>query len=274
VTPRPPVSMAALCADLDAETRELRALVAPLPEVRWRLATPAPGWTIADQVVHLADVDGAAVLAATRPDEFAAAMDGPRRSVDERVAEHRDRSGVDVLAWFDAARARLLEVFGALEPRARVPWFGPPMSAASSLTARIMETWAHGQDVADALGATREPSARLRHVAHLGVLARAYSLRDDPAARTDVRVELAAPDGGTWTWGEPDSPDRVRAPAPDFCLLVTRRRHPDDLALEVTGPVARRWVAVAQAYAGPPGPGREPGGRTPRSSSPGGGTAR
>lgn len=263
MTPRPPVSMADLCADLAAETTELRALVAPLSDEQWRLPTPAPGWTIADQLVHLADVDDAAVQAATRPDDFRAALEGPRRTVDKRVARHRDLTGDQVLTWFDTSRARLLETFAALDPRARAPWFGPPMSTASSLTARIMETWAHGRDVADTLGVAPEATPRLRHVAHLGVLARPYSLRDDPDAATDVRVELAAPGGGTWAWGAPDVPDRVRAPAVDFCLLVTRRRHPDDLTLDVTGPVARRWIGVAQAYAGPPGPGRDPVGTTP-----------
>lgn len=258
MTPRPPVSMAALCADLAAETAELRALVAPLAETEWRRPTPAPGWTIADQLVHLAEVDDVALQAAIRPDDFRAALAQPRPTVDERVARHRDLTGAQVLTWFATSRARLLEAFAALDPRARAPWFGPPMSTASSLTARIMETWAHGRDVADTLGVAPDPTARLRHVAHLGVLARPYSLRDDPDATADVRVELAAPGGGTWAWGDPDAPDRVRAPALDFCLLVTRRRHPDDLTLDVDGPVARRWVSVAQAYAGSPGPGREP----------------
>jgi hypothetical protein len=110
---------------------------------------------------------------------------------------------VELLAWFDGARARLVATFRGLDPGLRVPWFGPPMSAASALTARIMETWAHGQDVADALGAVREPTARLRHVAHIGVGARAYSYAAHGRAVPDapVRVELTAPDGSTWTWG-------------------------------------------------------------------------
>ncbi|GAA0936091.1 TIGR03084 family metal-binding protein [Pseudonocardia zijingensis] len=255
-------SMAALCADLAAESQDLRALVAPLSEREWRCATPAPGWSIADQLVHLADVDDAAVLAATDPDAFVAAAQLPRRTVDERVAEHRGRAGADVLRWFDDSRARLLDVFGALDPRTRVPWFGPSMSAASALTARIMETWAHGRDVADALGVAPEPSERLRHIAHLGVLARGYSLRGERGldAGAEVRVELVSPGGTTWVWGAPEAPDRVRASALDFCLLVTRRRHRDDLDLDVVGPVASRWIEVAQAYAGPPGEGRRPAG--------------
>jgi uncharacterized protein (TIGR03084 family) len=134
------------------------------------------------------------------------------------------------------------------------------MSAASALTARIMETWAHGQDVADALGAVREPTARLRHVAHLGVGARAYSYaahgRDLPDA--PVRVELTAPDGSTWAWGPTDAADRVTGPALDFALAITRRRHRADLALAAVGPHAQEWLEIGQAFAGPPGPGRAP----------------
>jgi len=135
------------------------------------------------------------------------------------------------------------------------------MSAASSLTARIMETWAHGQDIADALGVTRVPSARLRHVAHIGVGARAFSymangleVREEP-----VRVELTAPGGTLWTWGPDGVPNRVTGTAHDFCLLVTQRRHRDDTALHVTGPLADQWLSIAQAFAGPPGGGRTAG---------------
>jgi uncharacterized protein (TIGR03084 family) len=134
------------------------------------------------------------------------------------------------------------------------------MSAASALTARIMETWAHGQDVADALDVRREPTARLRHVAHIGIGARAYSFvvngRQPP--ESPIRVELAAPDGGTWTWGPGDADDRVVGPAMDFCLAVTQRRHPTDTSVQVSGPVATEWMSFAQAYAGPAGTGRPP----------------
>jgi len=95
----------------------------------------------------------------------------------------------------------LLDTFSGLDPTLRLPWFGPAMSAASSLTARIMETWAHTQDIADALGVTRKATPRLRHVAHIGVGARAFSYavhgKTPPAA--PVRVELTGPDGAPWT---------------------------------------------------------------------------
>jgi len=131
--------------------------------------------------------------------------------------------------------------------------------------ARLMETWAHGQDVADALGVTREPTARLRHVAHLGVAARSFAFANRGLAppAEPVHVALTAPHGAVWTWGPPDAAATVRGPAEDFCLLVTRRRHRDDLALDAHGDAAKRWLHVAQAFAGPPGRDRVPRGKAP-----------
>jgi uncharacterized protein (TIGR03084 family) len=256
--------MAALAADLAAESAVTRALVAGLDEPTWHTPTPAAGWDIADQVGHLAYFDGAAVRSAVHPDEFRAELAAAAASgdldADLIVGRYRDLTGAQMLAWFDGARGELLETFTRLDPRLRLPWFGPPMSAASSLTARLMETWAHTQDIADALGVTREPTGRLRHVAHIGIGARAYSyaVRGQTVPDTPVRVELTAPDGTLWTWGPDDATDRITGTALDFCLLVTQRRHRDDLALTVVGPGAAHWVAIAQAFAGPAGPGRTP----------------
>ena len=127
------------------------------------------------------------------------------------------------------------------------------MSAVSFATARLMETWAHGQDVLDALGVTRQPTARLRHVADLGVRTRPFSYAINGLALPDddVLVEL---DGPTATPGRggASATDVVRGDALDFCLVVTKRRRPDDTALAVTGPLAREWIDIAQAFAGPP----------------------
>jgi uncharacterized protein (TIGR03084 family) len=258
--------MYALAGDLAAETAVTRDLTADLSEDGWRTPTPAPGWTIADQIGHLAYFDEMAVKSAVRPEEFAAelaAMQDPGAAIDPDAlaARYRDRSGAQILAWFDAARAMLLGTFAGLDPGLRVPWFGPAMSAASSLTARFMETWAHTQDIADALGVIREPTDRLRHVAHIGVGARAfsYAAHGRPVPDAPVYVALTAPSGAIWTWGPADAADRVSGSALDFCLLVTQRRHRDDLALAVAGQAAREWIAIAQAFAGPPGGGRHPG---------------
>ncbi|MBD0323861.1 MAG: TIGR03084 family protein, partial [Aldersonia sp.] len=166
-----------------------------------------------------------------------------------------------LLETWRAGRARLVEALAGVEPGRKLDWFGPPMSAASMATARLMETWAHGQDIADALGATRVATHRLRHVAHLGVRTRnfAFGLHELPPPAEEFRVELRAPGGETWTWGPEDAAQRVTGSALDFCLLVTQRRHLDDLDVTATGGDAQKWIAIAQAFAGPPGPGREAG---------------
>jgi uncharacterized protein (TIGR03084 family) len=135
------------------------------------------------------------------------------------------------------------------------------MSAASMATARLMETWAHGQDVADALGAVRTPTARLRHVAWIGIRARdyAYAVRGLQPPAEPFRVELTAPDGADmWAYGPRDAAQRITGPALDFCLLVTQRAHRDDLAVRAEGADADTWLSLAQAFAGPAGPGRAP----------------
>ena len=253
--------MAALAADVAAETAVTRRLVASLSENGWRTPTPALGWDIADQIGHLAYFDQVAVRAVVDPDEFRAelaAIEAAGIDPDAIAARHRHRSGAQTLAWFDEARADLLATFAAIDPATRLPWFGPDMSAASALTARLMETWAHTQDIADALGVTRGPNDRLRHVAHIGVGARAFSyiVNGKPPPAAPVRVTLIAPSGDVWTWGPAHATDRISGPALDFCLLVTQRRHRDDLAMAIEGPAATEWMAIAQAFAGEAGPGR------------------
>jgi uncharacterized protein (TIGR03084 family) len=258
-----PVDMAALVGDVAAETAVTRGLVTDLSETGWRTPTPAPGWNIADQIGHLAYFDQVAVLAAVDPGRFRAeltAIQATGTGAEATAAGYRDRSGAQILAWFDQARTGLLATFKDLDPAARLPWFGPAMSAASSLTARLMETWAHTQDIADALGVARKPTDRLRHVAHIGVGARAfsYAINGKPPPAAPVYVSLTAPSGAVWTWGPAGAADRITGPALDFCLLVTQRRHRDDLALTAEGPTATEWMTIAQAFADPPGPGRRP----------------
>jgi len=260
-----PVDMRVLADDLMAETVALRDLVAGVAEADWHIPTPAPGWTIGDQFSHLAFFDDAAIQSATDPEGFAAdiehAVTAGQLTPDAIADRFRALAGVEVLAWFDSSRRRLIGVFAELDPALRLPWFGLPMSAASSLTARIMETWAHGQDVADTLGQERAATGRLRHIAHIGVRAMPYSFAAHgvEVPHEPVRVELASPGGDVWTWGPEHAANQVRGPALDFCLLATQRRHRDDLAILADGKIAQRWLTIAQAFAGPPGPGRRPG---------------
>lgn len=230
--------------------------------------TPAAGWAVRDQISHLAFFDAMAAYAITDPDGF---TDTARRALDaagaggDPMAEHLERGrsmpGAQVLEWWRKAREKLLDVAADLSPTRRVPWFGPAMSPLSFLSARLMETWAHGQDVADALGVERRPTHRLVHVAQLGVRARSFSfaVRGLEAPSDIVTVELVGPNGERWAWDEDgDGGSQVRGGALDFCLVVTQRRNLADTGLVVEGDAARQWMAVAQAFAGPPGPGRPP----------------
>ncbi|MEU3723492.1 TIGR03084 family metal-binding protein [Streptomyces sp. NPDC031705] len=258
-------ALAAVFADLQDEGRELEALVAGLPGTAWARPTPAPGWSIAHQIAHLHWTDQAALLALTDAEGFARrveeALKAPESFVDEGAEEGAALAPAELLARWREGRAALDAALAAASPDARFPWYGPPMKAASMASARLMETWAHGQDVADALGVRRVPTARLRHVARIGVRARdyAYAVRGLPAPQTEFRVELTAPGTGeVWAYGPADAVQRIAGPALDFCLLVTQRAHRADLGLTATGPDADRWLGIAQAFAGPAGPGRDP----------------
>ena len=257
--------LSAVLADLTAEYDELDAVVATLPESEWARATPSAGWTIAHQIAHLAWTDDVAALAVTDPAEFQReiqnALSDVGGFVDRAAAERATQPPAELLASWRSGRVALVTALAAVPDGTKLAWFGPPMSAASMATARLMETWAHGQDVADALGVTRTPTARLRHVAHIGARTRdfAYLLNDRPVPAEQFRVELSAPDGELWTWGPAAAAQRVTGPALDFCWLVTQRRHRSDLALRAEGAEADESLDIAQAFAGPPGTGREPG---------------
>lgn len=254
--------------DLGAEYDELDAVLAALDDAAWDIVTPAAGFAVRDEVYHLGFGEELASLAATDKDAFGArllaimgAIDGAERQFAERA---RAMDPLALLAYWRDQRHRTLSALLAHDPADRIPWVIGDMSVTSFATARLMETWAHGQDVYDALGRTRAPTGRLRHVAHLGVSTRRFSYRnrglEPPDA--DVRVELDAPDGTTWVWGSEDATDRVTGPAAHFCLVVTQRRHVDDTALRAEGQLAKEWLSIAQAFAGPPTDGREPRGST------------
>jgi len=257
-------------ADLTAEGDALEAAVAPLDESGWRTPVPAPGWDIATTIVHLAWTDECAVAAGSDKaawDELVLrAIADPEGFVDEQAYAGAKAPAAEILSRWQEGRRALAAVLRAHPAGEKMPWYGPPMSPASMATARFMETWAHALDVYDALISTGsiagapEPTDRIRHVAHLGVRTRdfAFGVHGLEPPAEPFRVELTAPSGELWAWGPEGAAQRVSGPAYDFCLRVTQRRHRDDLDLVATGPDAARWLEIAQAFAGPAGPGREP----------------
>lgn len=251
-----------IVADLRAESDELDALVAPLSGDRWAEPTPAPGWTIAHQIAHLLWTDRVALTSVTDEPAFGAVLEAaaadPTGFVDAGADDLATTPPAELLADWRGTRMRLHDKLSTVPDGRKLPWFGPPMSAASMATARLMETWAHGLDVADALGVQRRPTARLRSIAHIGVRTRDYAfvVNGLTPPTEPFLVELRAPDGDIWSWGPADAAQRVSGSAEDFCFLVTQRRPLSALDIAADGGDAQRWLGIAQAFAGPPGPGR------------------
>ena len=262
MTTTPNDRLAAVLADLTAEGDQLEALVAPLDEAGWRTATPADGWDVAHQVAHLAWTDEVAVAAATDKPAWDAivtrALEDPTGFVDAEADIGAKAPPDRLLARWRSARSALARMLGERPGGEKIPWFGPPMSATSMATARLMETWAHARDVADGLGTPLPPDDRVRHVVHLGVRTRDFAFAThglEPPAE-EFRVELKLPGGEPVAYGPADAAQSVHGSAYDFALLVTQRAHRDDLDLTSSGADADRWLDIAQAFAGPPGAGR------------------
>ena len=261
--------MEKICVDLQAQYLELDTLVSGLGEAVWSMATPFFGWTIFDQVAHVAFFDHQALIAIEQPESFgqgkrmilqllASEGEWPAKTNPLLGPKHPD----ELMPLWRRIRYDLLNGLKQLAPKDRIGWFGPEMSAISFASARLMETWAHAQDVFDTLGLHRQNSARLRHVAHIGVTTFPWSfaVNNLPVPRIRPRVELIGPSGQHWVWGEPDATQTVTGSAEAFCLVVTQRRNIADTNLRIEGVQVRQWLGIAQAFAGiaqaPPAPGK------------------
>lgn len=252
-------------SDLIAEGEEIDALVSGLDAAGWALPTPAAGWTIAHQIAHLAATFRLAGLAASNPEAFAAVAARLSPDFDANVAyamaEFLAEPPDVLLSRWRAEKAGAERALGALAPDHMVPWLVRPLPAPVLACAGLMELFGHGQDIADALGVQRQHTDRLGHLVgfavrvwDFGYLARGLETPD-----VEFRFEITAPSGKVWEFGPADAEQRITGPAVDLCLLVTRRRHRDDLAVRATGSIADEWLNIAQAYRGPAGSGRAPG---------------
>jgi len=257
--------MKEVCKDLEAEYDALDGIVTDFDKTQYETETQFWEWRVRDEISHLAYIDGKARLAATDREGFALHVEevlkDPEAFEDDQLDRGRSMTWVELLEWWRQERTTLLTALESFDPKFRLPWYGPPMSARSFAIARIMETWAHGQDIIDALGIHRLLSDRLYYIADLGVrtFGWSFSNRRMKVPDTRVRVELISPSGRLLNWGPEDAENIVRGTAEDFCLAVTRRRHIADTGIVTEGPVAGRWMSIAQAFAGPPEDGPGPG---------------
>lgn len=252
-------------ADLVEEGKEIDALVADLDEDAWARPTPAVGWTVAHQIAHLTMVFNMAEKSAADPEGFERFIANLSGSFDAAVEgglrPYLAQGSKKLFATWQAQHAATERALLALPPGQIVPWLVRPLPASVLGAAGMMELFAHGQDIADALNITRERTDRIRHVTEFTALTWdfGYQSRELPVPGKGFRFEVTAPSGDTWEFGPADAEQRITGPAVDLCLLATRRRHRDDLALSASGPDADRWIDIAQAYRGSPGPGRKPG---------------
>lgn len=251
----------------DAEATRFRRLVQDIPDQDWELPTPAPGWSIRDQVAHVAFVFDLAARAASRPADFLetikAVPPGPGgfdKAVNAALVPFGAGTPADVLQRWDAAREASSAALAAHD-ETPVPWLVNPLPAPILLCAGMIEMFGHGQDVADARGVAVERTDALAH--HVGFVHRTRDFGYESHGLTPpdhaFRFEITLPSGAEVLLGPEDSPDAITGPAEDLCLLATRRRHHEDLRLHARGAEAVRYLSVAQAYRGPAGPGREPG---------------
>jgi len=258
------VDFPSLVNDLAAEHAALDTVLAVLTENDWDVPTHAPGWTVRDQISHLAFFDEAATRAITDPDPFTAEVASRPENAgleESYLSRGRSMNPIEVLDWWRRAGRTLILAALKLEPGSRLPWYGPSMSAASFISARLMETWSHGLDVVDVVNVPRPDTNRLEHIVRIGVRARpfSYQIRHRTMPPDAVLVEVVSPTGQSWQFGDPDAINRITGRATDFCRVVTQRRHLADTELVVEGPAAEEWMAIAQAFAGPPGHGRRQG---------------
>ena len=245
---------------------ESRALYAPLKELTdqdFDRVTLFKDWTINDVLRHLHYWNWMAELQlsdeARLEDELAAVG---RESMRTREQAHVSGAGGRTLlaSWWEQAQ-KTARIFTTADPKARLKWVGPSMSARSSITARLMETWAHGQEVYDVLGVERKDEDRIRNIAVLGVntYGWTYLVRKQEPPGPMPFVKLTAPSGEVWSFGEDDASNRIEGSASEFCQVVTQTRNVKDTSLAVIGPVAADWMSKAQCFAGgrndPPEPG-------------------
>lgn len=242
--------------DLVAEQAVLDDLVRNLDEEQWATPSTAAGWSVRDEIAHLAFFDDVAVASLsgqgeTRFAELQAAVGSGDADFVRNPGE--GKSGHEVLAWWGRARTAEVEAFRRIDPTSRIPWGPNRMAAASLCTARLMETWAHGLDCFVALGVEPVDGERLRHVCHITYRAIPSALAEAglamPAPLDDLVVELCAPTGGLWRFGRPDAPNRIEGTAAEFARVGVRRmRLGDATTLRARGPLAESALPHLKAY--------------------------
>ena len=238
-------------ADLAAEQERLEELLSGISDEQWASPSGAPGWSITDVVIHLAQTEelvAATIAGAGHGGIWERGEQPLDDAVEQAVRADRAPAAVVFDRW-RTARRTALEALRTADPQQRVPWAATPLRPMVLATTRLAEHWAHGLDIADPLGLPFPDTERLRHIAWLGHRTLPYAFGVDGLEPHDVYAELTAPDGGTWAFGTPSADSVVRGPAGDFCRVGARRLTPEASSLVATGPHAAAALRVLRNYA-------------------------
>lgn len=263
--------MKLICQQLNEEYELLDTLVSNIKEGDWQYITPFYIWTIYDSIAHLYFTDTNTLLAIEDPDAFKIHstklitwMKTDGYLMPFTYEQMGQPSITSLLKKWRAVRQQLLQMAISMNPKQRVVWYGPSMSIKSLISARLMETWAHGQDIYDTLKISRKNSDNIKNIAHMGFTTMAWSFVTNKKEVPHVipYVELKSPTGEVWSWGEKNNKEYIKTSAVDFCLLVTRRRNLKDLSIQSQGTTAKNWLPIAQCFAGPPEPAPKTGERS------------
>lgn len=245
--------------DFQAECDQIRDLLIDQNEAVFERSTLFKNWTIGDIIRHLHLWNIAADLSLNDPEGFTQFI---TRAITEmgtgsghigfQNAYFDNQSSRDVFKAWAEYYPGMADRFHAADPDKRVKWAGPDMSVQSSIIARQMEHWAHAQAIFDLLGVERMNADRIKNVAHIGVTTFSWSFRvrgeTPPAPKPFIR--LTAPSGTIWTWNEDQPDNRVEGSAVEFSQIVTQCRNVADTGLNLTGEIAKDWMAHAQCFAG------------------------
>lgn len=243
--------------DFLEESKVLHALVAELGEADFEKKTLFKEWTINDILVHLHYWNMNADMALNQPDKFEAAISnfmqavqtGTLRDYENRIVSKR---GCGLVEEWHALTAKIADDYEKADPKQRIKWAGPEMSARTCISARQMEVWAHGQAIFDLLGKDRQEQDRISNIVFLGVNAFGWSHHVHGLAVPDKmpKLILRSPSGNTWEFGE-DENSVIEGSAVEFAQVVAQTRNIADTNLKVRGEAANVWMANAQCFAGP-----------------------
>ncbi len=260
--------MREILSDLVAEEQHLDQFLQGLSDREWKKPTPAAGWTIQDQVSHLAHVEGLAAEVLEQGKKRIVAEDV--MDIDEwtaiGVAIGRPQRHQEVIEWWRHGRADVVDALSRMSAQDRVPWLYGDMSSRSFATMRLMETWAHGLDIKMAILGRLLPipedeleeeeedpladTSRLRHIAAFGQRSLPFSYKqvDESYPKQGVRVEVMGPKYQAWRFGPEETDQVIRGMAGDWCRVVVQRQDPDDTGLKAVGEHAERALEIARAY--------------------------